>query len=340
MRIPLQISDYMMKTLHFSAEEHGAYMLLMCSYWYTGEPIPKDRLGKIARLSRRRWLAVEETLKAFFVDDGQTWSLRDTEEEFASPVAHSDNSSNAERQRRYRKRTKGNATVTHTVTDVTPDRNATRVRDYNYLNIFNNNINTKTDPMGLDLKNTKNNKTHMSHSEQNPRNEKSQAAGENIILRHEEKSSVPAQPAEQKSAAWTPPWAGSWPEDYKTEPEDSEPEQAGHVRQQYPAEFESLWSEYPHREGSNPKKTAFSCWKARKREGVNHSVMLSGVKRYARYCRIRHYTGTEFVMQAVRFLGSGREFESDWKANPAANTLSHINRVSEPDTEIPFGFRG
>ncbi|EBU7151572.1 hypothetical protein DKU94_23725, partial [Salmonella enterica subsp. enterica serovar Typhimurium] len=47
----LYIADYLADTMHLSAEEHGAYLLLMFNYWQTGRAIPKSRLAKIARIS-------------------------------------------------------------------------------------------------------------------------------------------------------------------------------------------------------------------------------------------------------------------------------------------------
>ncbi|WP_162617853.1 replication protein [Salinicola halophilus] len=87
--------------------------------------------------------------------------------------------------------------------------------------------------------------------------------------------------------------------------------------QSYPAEFEALWAEYPKRGGSNPKRSAFNAWQARRREGDSLETMLAGVQRYATHCRAKGNEHTEFVMQAQRFLGTNREFENEWQA-PAA----------------------
>lgn len=62
----LYIADYLADTMHLSAEEHGAYLLLMFNYWQTGKPIPKNRLAKIARLTNERWADVEPSLQEFF----------------------------------------------------------------------------------------------------------------------------------------------------------------------------------------------------------------------------------------------------------------------------------
>ncbi|MBC0640763.1 phage replisome organizer, partial [Escherichia coli] len=72
-------------------------------------------------------------------------------------------------------------------------------------------------------------------------------------------------------------------------------------RVEYPDVFEQVWREYPLRAGANPKKSAFSAWKARLREGVSPEAMLDGVRRYARYLAATGKTGTEFVQRATTF---------------------------------------
>ncbi|HEI2914380.1 TPA: DUF1376 domain-containing protein [Escherichia coli] len=80
----LYIADYLADTMHLSAEEHGAYLLLMFNYWQTGKPIAKNRLAKIARLTNERWADVEPSLREFFCDNGEEWVHLRIEEDLAS----------------------------------------------------------------------------------------------------------------------------------------------------------------------------------------------------------------------------------------------------------------
>ena len=80
----LYIADYLADTMHLSAEEHGAYLLLMFNYWQTGKPIPKNRLAKIARLTNERWADVEPSLQEFVCDNGEEWVHLRIEEDLAS----------------------------------------------------------------------------------------------------------------------------------------------------------------------------------------------------------------------------------------------------------------
>ncbi|ECZ7547728.1 DUF1376 domain-containing protein [Salmonella enterica] len=80
----LYIADYLADTMHLSAEEHGAYLLLMFNYWQTGRAIPKSRLAKIARISSERWGTVEESLREFFIDNGTEWIHERIENDLAA----------------------------------------------------------------------------------------------------------------------------------------------------------------------------------------------------------------------------------------------------------------
>ena len=67
--MPLYIADYLADTMHFSAAEHGAYMLLIMHYWQNGE-LPNDdaRLTRIVRMSDAEWSAARPVIRPKFGD--------------------------------------------------------------------------------------------------------------------------------------------------------------------------------------------------------------------------------------------------------------------------------
>lgn len=72
--MPLYIADYMADTAHLTTVEHGAYLLLIMTYWQRGEALPDDdkKLARIAGLQGRNWARVREEVEAFFtVKDGK-----------------------------------------------------------------------------------------------------------------------------------------------------------------------------------------------------------------------------------------------------------------------------
>lgn len=111
--------------------------------------------------------------------------------------------------------------------------------------------------------------------------------------------------------------------------------------------FETAWKVYPKREGANPKNKAHSSWKARLLDGVTAEEMMSGVARYATYCKATDRTGTSYVMQAVRFFGTERAFENEWTASKAtpgkrgafANDFSQTNYEGTPDDQFADIFK-
>lgn len=92
-------------------------------------------------------------------------------------------------------------------------------------------------------------------------------------------------------------------------------------RTTYSVDFEIFWSAYPKRSGSNPKKRADRAYRARLSEGDTPLSMLEGAQRYAAYVAHRQIIGTEFVQQAVRFLGDEKGFLDPWtvETHPRAN---------------------
>lgn len=70
---------YISNTMHLTTEEHGAYLLLMLTYYGTGKPLPgyERALASIAKLPLERWYIVAVALKPFFIEDtteqGSIW---------------------------------------------------------------------------------------------------------------------------------------------------------------------------------------------------------------------------------------------------------------------------
>lgn len=73
--MPLYVADYLADAAHLSTLEHGAYLLLIMTYWQRGKPLPADpvKLARIARLSNECWTDVEQALNEFFIIEGDTW---------------------------------------------------------------------------------------------------------------------------------------------------------------------------------------------------------------------------------------------------------------------------
>ena len=85
--------------------------------------------------------------------------------------------------------------------------------------------------------------------------------------------------------------------------------------QNYENEFTEWWDIYPRRAGSNPRARASTMYCARRKEGVTDTDLFDGVKRYRRYCEATDRVGTEYVMQACRWLGPNEEgWTQDWTA--------------------------
>lgn len=66
--MPLYVADYLADAAHLSTAEHGAYLLLLMTYWQTGKPLPDDdkKLARITGLSGRNWLRARPVICEFF----------------------------------------------------------------------------------------------------------------------------------------------------------------------------------------------------------------------------------------------------------------------------------
>lgn len=100
------------------------------------------------------------------------------------------------------------------------------------------------------------------------------------------------------------------------------------ARNDYPQDFEKLWKEYPARLGSNPKRKAFQCWRARLRGGASRQEIIGGVRRYAGFIRAAGDENTPYVMQAKTFLGPDEHYLNPWTI-PSGGSHENRRRHSE-----------
>lgn len=72
----LYVSDYLADTAHLTAQQHGAYMLLLMNYWQRGKALDNsnERLSHVARLSPEEWAEAKPTLEEFFMVEGNLWT--------------------------------------------------------------------------------------------------------------------------------------------------------------------------------------------------------------------------------------------------------------------------
>ena len=73
--MPLYVADYLSDAAHLSTIEHGAYLLLIMTYWQRGEALPDDdkKLARICRLTPRQFANYKSALSEFFDVAGKQW---------------------------------------------------------------------------------------------------------------------------------------------------------------------------------------------------------------------------------------------------------------------------
>lgn len=106
--MPLYIADYLADTTHLSAEQHGAYILMLMASWKRGGSLPDDgpQLASIARLDAAKWRKHEPILRAFFDAEGGLLIQKRLAEEYADAVkVHDAQKSNGAKGGRPKKQT-------------------------------------------------------------------------------------------------------------------------------------------------------------------------------------------------------------------------------------------
>jgi uncharacterized protein YdaU (DUF1376 family) len=70
--MPLYVGDYLKDTRDLTAEQHGAYLLLLMDMWNRNGALPNNPkvLARITGISPKRWPSVWASIGSMFIDDG------------------------------------------------------------------------------------------------------------------------------------------------------------------------------------------------------------------------------------------------------------------------------
>lgn len=73
--MPFYPADYFADAHHLTTVEHGAYFLLITTYWMKAAPLPDDdrKLAKLTKLTPSQWGEIREELADFFVVEDGVW---------------------------------------------------------------------------------------------------------------------------------------------------------------------------------------------------------------------------------------------------------------------------
>jgi len=90
--MPFYFADYDADTYDLTTLEHGAYFLLIKTYWQSGKPLPANekKLAAIVKLSEKKFQKVISRIKEFFIVNEKFWVHPRLEKELAEFQKKSD----------------------------------------------------------------------------------------------------------------------------------------------------------------------------------------------------------------------------------------------------------
>jgi uncharacterized protein YdaU (DUF1376 family) len=69
--MPVYIGDYLRDTSHLTAEQHGAYLLILFAMWSSEDgTLPLAALSRVSKVHPARWARTWSALQSLFIVDG------------------------------------------------------------------------------------------------------------------------------------------------------------------------------------------------------------------------------------------------------------------------------
>lgn len=89
---PFYIGDYLADTMHLDRSEHGAYLLLLFSYYKNRGPLPDNdhHLAKIVKATLSDWSAIRSIIAPFFKIQNGKWFHTRAEKEIQRAISVQD----------------------------------------------------------------------------------------------------------------------------------------------------------------------------------------------------------------------------------------------------------
>jgi len=161
--MPIHIANYFAEAAHLKAAGHGAYLLLLMTYWLRGEALPDNdkKLASIARMTDQEWLAVSDDIREFFTERGGVLVHKRVEQELEHVRAKIEKASRAGTTSARRRALKGalsaerplngySTPVQRTFNDIDKDENEDKDKNINPISFASDSTNTSDCHPGLD----------------------------------------------------------------------------------------------------------------------------------------------------------------------------------------------
>lgn len=137
-------------------------------------------------------------------------------------------------------------------------------------------------------------------------------------------SVVPAENCDERGAQRIPSGRGSVIASAENRSSRGARQKPAGKDDEYTEKFLEWWAAYPRR---IEKRSAYECWKARLKEGVDPETLILAARNYAKVCR-REETPARYIKHPTTFLGPAHRTK---EVNPWEDYVEPLPEVQETD---------